>query len=207
MKVTHFFRSICLAGALAGAVPASVVAGTPTDSVQYTVSLGSHNKQALVVLNKLGGQHVNISVQNQVGDVLYSRTVEGKYNVLQRLDLRHLAEGAYTISVATEGKLRQQNLLIAHNGIELTERSFVATPGAFSFRIKDSMMHLFAENYSNSAVEVQLTDSKGNEVYSGAFNSPQHFARTFDLHKLKAGDYNLQVIAANTTYTRSFAIN
>lgn len=158
----------------------------------------SNSKTLMVSVSNNLNDAIEIELDDANGHVLYSETTEKVNTFSKRLNLNSLDAGFYTLVV-------KKNLVKTIQPFELTETSIKMSENERNEKYLPNIVQKGKKVDVNvllnkiSDVNVRVYDIEGRLVFEQISKDVQDLHKRFDLEKLAAGVYLVEVIAGDET--------
>jgi hypothetical protein len=139
-------------------------------------------KKLRVLTTENTQKNVNVTIQNEAGDVFYSGRVSGVENAGREFNLAALPDGAYVMNFSSESFFSTQRVNIQNGNLRIEEGSYQETTKPQFRAYGANHVEIMSDMADMSIV---INDFRGEEVYRGSLAQGRHF----DLSKLTNGQY------------------
>ena len=157
-----------------------------------------NTKAVTISINNLSLDVIEISLESNEGDLLFSETAKNVTSYAKRLNLTQLQAGTYKLII-------KKNLVKTIQPFELTETNVVITESERKEKFLPSIaqkghkldVNVMLGNYSN--IHVKIYDNEGRLVFEDTNYVVITLNKRFDLEKLSSGIYVVEVNAGDET--------
>ena len=157
-----------------------------------------NTKAVTVTINNLSLDVLEISLESNDGDVLFSETAKNVTGYAKRLNLTQLQAGSYKLII-------KKNLVKTIQPFELTETNVIMTQSERKEKFLPNILqhgkkldvNVLLGNYSN--IHVKIYDNTGKLVFEDTNYVVLTLNKRFNLEKLSAGIYMVEVNAGDET--------
>ncbi len=157
-----------------------------------------NTKAVTITINNLSLDVLEISLESNDGDLLYSETAKNVTSYAKRLNLTQLQAGTYKLTI-------KKNLVKTIQPFELTETNVIMTESERKEKFLPNIVqkghkldiNVMLGNYSN--IHVKIYDNEGRLVFEDTNYVVITLNKRFDLNKLSSGIYIVEVNAGDET--------
>ena len=142
---------------------------------------------------------VTISIEDANGAQLMQETVKENPNFVKRYNVSKLESGKYTLTVTKRTIRTVQPFEVTATGVTIAEiekkEKFIPF---LNFKNNKLDVNVLLGNYSN--ITVTLLDNEGRKVQEDKNYVVMTLHKRYDLSKLPAGAYTVEVLAGDETF-------
>lgn len=180
--------------------------GTPKEGYEITASekfaysifaLQSSLKFRLNFDNE-DGSDVIVKIFDPNGKLAFSETIKRQIEVRRNYDLSAIGKGIYTVEVI-DGDFKASHKVGV--GVAAPQAEFIP----YVSKLHEGSVKIAYQNANDGYVNIVLKDEKGNIVYE-EISQDAHYARKFNLSKLKRGTYTMSVTSGKKTVEQVYSI-
>ena len=156
-------------------------------------------KKLRVLTTETTNNNVNVTLQNEAGETLYSGQVTGVQNVGREFNLAALPDGNYAMNFSNDSFFGTQRVKIQNGNLAIEEGTYqeVLKP-----QVKTYGLNRVEVLSDVAAMQVRINDAAGEEVYSGTIAQ----GRYFDLNLLGSGRYTFVFVVEGHEFTETINV-
>ena len=198
MKTQLLFVLALVANLFTTNLSANVVENT-FDLAGTTVKISTTSKALVVNLGSVQKEVVTISIEDANGVQLMQETVKENPNFVKRYNVAKLENGKYTLTVTKKTIRTVQPFDVTEAGVTIAEiekkEKFIPY---LNFNNDKLDVNVLLGNYSN--ITVTILDNEGHKVTEDKNYVVMTLHKRYDLSKLAAGAYVVEVLAGDETF-------
>jgi|GEM_PF-6466119 len=156
-------------------------------------------KKLRVLATETTNNNVNVTLQNEAGEVLYSGQVAGVENVGREFNLAALPDGNYAMNFSNDSFFCTQRVKIQNGNLTIEEGTYqeLLKPQVKAYGLNRVEVMSDVAN-----MQVRINDATGEEVYDGKIAQ----GRYFDLNLLGSGSYTFVFVVEGQTFTETINV-
>jgi hypothetical protein len=168
------------------------------------ISAIQNTKAVVVSLTNVTDEEVTIALEGNDGTLAYD-VVKGKPNFSKKYNLINLESGSYNVIVTKKATKTIQPFELTTKSVVLfeSERKEKFLP-SINQNGKKLDINVLLGNYSN--IKVNIYDNEGRKVYDDINYVVMQLHKRYDLSKLPAGGYVVEVLAGDETQYFTIAL-
>lgn len=164
----------------------------------YLVNVDIETKIMVVDLSQTSGKDVNVSILDLNGNTIFSESLNNKAKS-RRYNLRKLPTGTYTVIVEDLNKVSYQKVYVSKKSLLADDNiEEITMPALLNNGNKWSLSGM-STKYNGRII---IFDEDGNEIFTENISKAMT-SRSFNVEKLKAGQYSVHYVVNGKTFTQS----
>jgi hypothetical protein len=175
-------------------------ADTPESCLLFSIASKSNARLGIVNTNN---HSLQLEIINANGEIFFSKTVSGKQNYFQLLDLSNMPDGKYNVKLKGESTEFGKGFTISNHKVEIQKKSFEQRP---LFKMIDN--EILAVSYLNkTSGYVNILFELNNEIIFEDRNISQTpVSKRYSLKQLPKGDYIVKLYSGDQSFSYPMAI-
>lgn len=160
----------------------------------------TQGKKLRVMTTENTQKNVDVTIENEAGEVLYSGRVSGVENASREFNLTALPDGNYNMNFSNASFFSTQRVKIQNGSLSIEAGSYQ--------EIVKPQMRAYGQNrvevMSDVAnMNVSISDNNNEEVYKGSIAQGRHF----DLSRLGSGRYTFSFTVEGKHFTETVNVS
>ena len=161
------------------------------------------SETAVVAISNEIAANFHISIENQNGEVVYSKEIAtGNKDFRKVFDFSNLEKGNYKLSASIEGSTTERSFRIENSTIAVGKEKNLVDP-YFSF--KNGVLKVSYLNFPEENLSLHLYNRK-DLVYTKKIGNQFNVTEGLNLSKLEKGAYSVILSGENQSYTYNITI-
>lgn len=192
MKTTLKIFSLLVVLVMTGEL--TFAAGTP--KVEMKALAG---KNAVVKIENKTNSHLEISIQNKAGEIVYYTETEGDASDFQHVyDFSDFKSGVYDLIVTNDNFVTEHQFTLNNGEVSVGEKQMTQKP-FFAYNDDEDVIRVAYLNYPGEKVKLKVYE--GNElIYNKALDNSFSVNEGLNLSKLQAGQYQIVLAAGSKKF-------
>ncbi len=167
----------------------------------YLINVNIDTKVMELDLSKIVGKTANVTINNMKGEEIFSEfiTVKSKSRLY---NLKNLSVGTYTVIVEDENQVTYQKVYVSKNSLLADGQVEEITRPMVTQRNQKWIVSSTNNSYPSN---VTIVDNEGNVIYTekSKLYAP---VKSYNVSKLKSGEYRLDYTVKNKTFSQNITL-
>lgn len=164
---------------------------------------GVKSDLAIVEISNVKSSPIEITVKNDVGEVIFSKATQPATNYKKNYDFSKLEDGTYYLTVKVDNEINESEFQVERGTLNLVGEKKIVLP-YFSFNNNELKMTYL--NFSEEKASMIVYDVYGNELYSKRFNNEFNIQHGINLARLPKGSYSVVFSTNDDSYNYSVSV-
>jgi hypothetical protein len=156
-------------------------------------------------LKKSGVKKVNVRIMDNDGNTLLTQRINTKKKEAVKYNMSELPSGKYSIIVEDKQRLVKHEVVLHENTqrIDVLDAKTIYKPVFINGK---QFVDLNMLQTNDSAIKVSITDTSGITVFSETIESTGSIQKRYNVSKMPAGSYTIQVVTCGERFDETFRI-
>ena len=157
---------------------------------------GLKSDLAVIEISNVKSSSFEITVKNDVGEVIFSKATQPATNYKKNYDFSKLEEGTYYLTVKVDNEINESEFQVESGTLKLVGEK----------KINNNELKMTYLNFSEEKATMSVLDVYGNELYSKKFNNEFNIQHGISLARLPKGSYSVVFSTREDSYNYSVSV-
>ena len=166
---------------------------------ETTVTISAEPKSIILNLGNIRNEEITISIEDAIGNQLLNEKVKGTQLFVKKYNVAKLEDGNYNLIVTKKTLRTVQPFHVNNHSVEISQlekkEKFIPVLNQKGNALD---VNVLLGNYSN--ITVSIFDNEGRPVFEEKNYVVFDLHKRYDLSKLPAGVYMVEVMAGDETF-------
>ena len=166
-------------------------------------SITSQNTARLGVINT-GKKTIDVTIKNENGEVLYTKSIKGENNFFQLINLNSAPDGNYIVSLSGDDETNRKHFSVNNSVAKIIKENEIPKP---KFLMTGNQT-LLVSYFNKNSLSINILFMLNNEVvFEDKGLSEISLRKIYSLKQLPKGDYTVKLYSGPEIFSFPFTLN